>query len=585
MSIYSTKELCDIFYSGKKEKHGRVRLYILYVVLILIMMICLEATKSGTAENIENTITLDYTEKFAELYFNIKELRTDPSLNEENFLVKHADSILICEDLLDKYFFEITTSDNPKLSDLAILAESYLMMYHIKIPLGMFDSEHLYIARFYVMQNVELLKGKELHSEIIIIAMASHNLLSYIYMQLKNKELSLRHLNKSFDLYMTYTKGQDDYPAPINILYSLNITDEINTINTMNVMYTQILGSMIVLGYSKHVSVDMEKIVTYMHKFLKKRLEDISGYDYVIWSIEATKLVDYFLSCDRFIESKNHLGVAAIMIKRAYNYCKNDSTKSTEEKKILYYKINNVLSAINACWARYGLALLSSSKKRLLNQDEWDNILEANNQSKSTAQPAEQSTELLIFEYTEDEEYQESICITEDNYITNYNEAKIIFVNILQLLNKLRIDKSASENVDVRVEIAQYISRTYRYLSFYVHDQVSHIKLHKRRMDILEECFKTLNQEDNTAMIYSCVIWLELALINSYILNIKIENANEDILSKKELAELKEMVEKSTHYLQLYTENSKVMEYALEHRIVEESYQVISDLNMMSFIQ
>ncbi|EFN87153.1 Protein KBP-like protein, partial [Harpegnathos saltator] len=405
----------------------------------------------------------------------------------------------------------------------------------------------------FLSQSMLLLEDKELDSNVILVAIITFNILSYINFKLEYPEKSVKYSYKALELYMSYTKGQDNFPSPIDILTILDLQVESNTVYLLDRKYMDTLRSLIILKKKEEkVQIDIEKIVMYMHKLLKKQLGNIPiTINHVSWAIEAIRLAEYFLSCNRFIECKNHLVIASITMERYYNnYYKGYAEKSNDKGKCLYTRYKSIISFINTCWVKYGLTLLFLSKKQLLIQEGKDNFLEANiYKLESTTQSIKQSTGSLMFTCT-DEEYQEYIYITEDNCITNYNDAKLLFVNILQLLNKIKVDISISDNIYVYTEIAQYISKAYKYLAFYEHDKINQIKLQKRRIDVLEECLKTLNVEDNE--IACSFIWFELAVINSTIVDIKIEHLKASKLSPEELVEIDQLVNNSVTYFQLY---------------------------------
>lgn len=533
-------------------------------------------------------MTIDCTKKIFDLCHNLRAIEETISTEKENIAKNKMDIIVKYEELLDNYFCEISASKDPKLNDVVILAESFMSMSFIKLPFDASEQEHLYIARYFVLQSLTLLKDKELNSRVILTAMSTLNIMSDICIKLRNEELSLQYLNKALDLYIIYTKGQDDFPAPINTLHLVGLETlyctQTNSVYLLNKMFMETLKILIMLKCNiKHLAVDMEKITTLMHKLLKKQLEDIpQSIDYVSWSTEAIRLAEYFSLCDRFVECKNHLSLASVIITRFYNNCcKIDAETSAEENLSLYCQYKSTISIIDACWVKYGLALLFLSRKRLLNREEQDNIMEVN-RCKSEPSTAQSVKQLLMFPCIE-KEYEEFIHITEENYITNYDEAKRIFVNILQLLNKIKSDKFVLAEAEVRVEVTQYISRAYKYLAFYVHDKVNYIKLQKRRIDILEDCLTSLNEEDD--IILRTIIGLELALINSIILNTKFESIEEYKPSEKELVEINQLVEKSSNYLQFYNDNSKLIDYALKNKLIDESYQVISTLNVQNSLR
>lgn len=294
------------------------------------------------------------------------------------------------------------------------------------------------------------------------------------------------------------------------------------------------------------------------------------------------RLAEYLLSCDRFVESKSHLAVATVVMSKYLDhmFAKKSAMSSDREE---FFQNSSTISMVRAYWVKYGLALLFSSRKRLLNCEEGEKSSEVNScKLLFTVEYVRQCMESLPFECTE-KEYEEFVYISRDSYIANLGDAKIIFVHILQLLNKIRNNKFITEDAEVRAEIAQYVSKAYKYFALYEHDKMNLIKLHKRRIETLEECLKTLNKEDDKVVFG--IIWFELAIIYSTVIDIKIKDLDKNEPSAKELEEMDQLANSNRTYLELYRLNSKAVRYGLANGLIDESYQVISTLNLKYYLR
>ncbi|EFN87152.1 Protein KBP-like protein, partial [Harpegnathos saltator] len=417
-------------------------------------------------------------------------------------------------------------------------------------------------GEFFLMRSMTLLKNKELDCKAILGAIETLNELSYIYIELENPMRSLQYSKKAFEIYHTYTKGQDDFPAPVNIITVIDIKTNLNPIYLLNKKYMGTLKSLFILRNKiKPELIDMDQIATYMCELLQKQLKYIPALiDNVSWATEAIKLAEYFLSRNRFNKCKMYLNIACIMIRAYFSlyFSVLIQTMSVGEQKLIYMNLKSTIFSILMYWVRYGLVLLYTSRERFIEAKREDNLCETNNSiSKSATMSVKQLTESLMSPNIDcKNKIEEIIYIDEDNYITNYNDAKRIFVRILELLNYLKADKSISGEATVRVEIAQCVSRAYKYLAFYEFDKIKQMKLQKRRIEVLENCLKTLQADDNVIRSFVC---FEIGVVNSIVLNIIIENLrnlNED-LNAKELLEIEQLVKKSVMYFQLYTDNHK----------------------------
>ncbi|XP_032685916.1 KIF-binding protein-like [Odontomachus brunneus] len=494
----------------------------------------------------------------------------------------------IIKERLDQHYYRITNSENPELNDVIILAESFVSVYHINIMQCEITEKYLYLNEFLLTRSLILLKDKELDRKAIIIAMETFNELSHTYSQQKDLMKSLQYLNKAMDLYNTYTKGQDDFPIPISILYVVDNEKYSNTLNLLNKQYMCTLISLIMLSDKVKHELDLEKIMMYIHKLLRKQSgSEVSTYRYsnIEWIIDAVKLAQYFLSHNRFSECKTYLSIACILMRSCFTHYYSELIVhlSCEKMGFVYMFYKSTMSCILTCWVQYGLILLYSSSKQMLKIKNRDNLSKVNNFRPKTAIKSVKDLTYTLISPVAEQISEEIIYIAEDNYITNYNDAKRIFVRILELLSYQKVDKLISDKIASRVEIAQYISRAYKYLAFYEHDKIKQLKLQKRRIETLEDCLKTLEVEKDR--IYCIFVYFELAVINSTLLQMKIESLDEDKLIAEELSEIDQLVKNSVKYFQLYIANYNNVQFALANKMVDERYIVISNLNIKNALR
>lgn len=581
MSTKSTAfyQECNIDNPGKGKKYC-IQNELCTNSIILIILICLAAvTEIDTVEIIETDedVTICYTTKFAKLLGNI--ITLEDAMSKNKYSAYQNPTFIKLDELLQEYFCEMTNFKDSKLDDIILLAHSFIKICRIQLSQDMIEQEHLHVAEISLIRSLTLLRNKQADRKTILGTMTALNELSNVYTKLKNPRKSLQYLNEALKLYVTYTKEQDKFLAPINILAIIGIEVNSNTVYLLDQQYMDTLMSLIILKNETRCElIDMEKITTCMHKLLKKQLENIPvSVDYISWTIEAVRLSEYFLSCDRFMECKNHLVIASVIMARYLDdYRKIKAEISAKKGTSFHSQYKSTIFIIDVYWVRYGLALLRSSGKYLLNQKRRDNFSKANSY-KFTTESAKQSKELLMFTYVE-KEYEKFMRIDKDNYITNYYDAKIVFVNILKLLNQMKTDKFVSEDIRAHAEIAQYVSKAYKYLAFYEHDKSNHIKLQKRRIEILEDYLKMLHLDDQK---FTCsFIWFELAVINSIVLRIKLENLDESKLSAEELKEIDQLVKNSKTYFLLYYNNADSAKFELENGLTDQNYQVTSTLNM-----
>lgn len=113
---------------------------------------------------------------------------------------------------------------------------------------------------------------------------------------------------------------------------------------------------------------DLQKSSQYCHKTLRRQWEDKS-YEHIDFALNAATLSQYFIGVDMFKEARHHLSAATlIMAEYEAIMLKDDMTQA--ERDNVQETFKHRYADVARCWAKYGLALLSSSRERLYNDDE-----------------------------------------------------------------------------------------------------------------------------------------------------------------------------------------------------------------------
>lgn len=111
-----------------------------------------------------------------------------------------------------------------------------------------------------------------------------------------------------------------------------------------------------------------------------------------------------------------------------------------------------------------------------------------------------------------------------DKFLLTYQDAREVFLSCQTWLNKAKeyykLDSLASDYI----ELVQDSSQSYSYLAFFEEDDERRAKMHKRRVDMLEDLIKEINP--TYYLQYCRQLWFELGEVYSDILNIKLEKMN-----------------------------------------------------------
>jgi KIF-binding protein len=124
----------------------------------------------------------------------------------------------------------------------------------------------------------------------------------------------------------------------------------------------------------------------------------------------------------------------------------------------------------------------------------------------------------LIFPDIDVSKYESKIG---DRFLLTYQDAREVYLSCQNWLNKAKeyykLDSLASDYI----ELIQDSSQSYSYLAFFEEDDERRAKMHKRRIDMLEELVKEINP--TYYLQYCRQLWYELGEVYSEILNVKID--------------------------------------------------------------
>lgn len=488
---------------------------------------------------------------------------------EGQILETHQKYIDIIDVKMDRLFREVINLKDEKFDDCVTLALSYLYMSYAYI-----DSENktLILGKKYLTKSLELLQNKELDCKAILIAMRSHNELSYIETIAQNIIEAESHLNKAMELYAMFTE-EDDYPTPVDVASILNIEDEANSKCLLNEIYRATLEGLLDMEETTFLHskrTDIPKAVIYMHKLLVKKL-NAADTDHAMWAIYSANLSTYFTKYGRFIEARNHLTAANFMIQKyflnVYQKVEESNLSIIENvsKDMQVYKYASALIA--NYWAKYGLALLRLSKQTMIHDTE-EKLCEAStsqsSESKCSTKSKRQPKDLLIFSDIETDLKEFTAPIT-NKCPLDYKEAKKVFVNVLKWYNDVKayvisdtIDNVLVDKLEDECSIALSISMAYKYLTYYEHDKSNKLKLHKRQIEIIEKVMEISKPTAGTEIYKQLCI--ELIFSYTTIIDTMTEHLHADKpgLSEKESLEVKQWVTRCLTSLKLYSNPFKM---------------------------
>jgi len=439
---------------------------------------------------------------------------------------------------------------------------------HLNIGILQADVQDIEIAKEYFMRCIDLLEECKLTPEGILPVIIANNQMGIVYAQQRSYQKARDYLEQAESIYIKFTEYVRLDPVHmVTIMGIEEIEGDLSAKNVLEKLHT------LTLYYLAQVCRELDdkcNFALYCHRTLSKQLSQnkiTQDLDYIDWALNAATISQYFIENDKFPQARHHLAAASCVLEK---YSETFKAKDTEEisedmqKSAEYENYCHRSADIARCWAKYGIALLSTSKERLMKkaeqEDETNNLKHAevsnenckySHASKATENPKfvdlEPELEVITSEIT-------------DKYLLDFDDAKPVFLNVRKWLNKAKQYYSFENHASDYACIAQDISQAYKYLAFYEENEDRQAKMHKRRIDTLEEVSQGLSPRFYRNICRE--IWLELAETYSKILEIKIDRlqALNDKPTNQMIAKIERLARNSIKHYQLYVNSLEMKE-------------------------
>lgn len=159
-----------------------------------------------------------------------------------------------------------------------------------------------------------------------------------------------------------------------------------------------------------------------------------------------------------------------------------------------------------------------------------------------------------------------------DKFLLIYQDAREVFLNCQHWLNKAKEYYAPDTLASDYIQLVQDTSEAYSLLAFFEDDSERQAKMHKRRIDIIEDLLKLVNP--TYYLNYCQQLWYELGMIYTQILNIKLDKAKYD--SKPHLTKKINMLcEKSIENYEIFIDSFKDTNGVLSSQLEEDQIRSV----------
>ncbi|RVE51857.1 hypothetical protein evm_003477 [Chilo suppressalis] len=465
-----------------------------------------------TSEMTAKEIINDFKENYAKVRKLLDEDSKNDPENEPYYSKYKAKEILsnMC-DTLKKMMTKESNVCSIKLD---------AMLGAVLLNIGVVDmeTEELPSSERVLTEALELLTPNSTKPEVVITLINIYNNLGILWSNRDEPGKAKVYLNSAKELYETF-KCTLQMPLPIeHLINNVGETDAgdfmlLEKAHTLTLYYlAQVYGSL----------KENLKSAIYCHVTLRRQLQ-YSDYEPIDWALNSATLSQFFAEQNGFYQSRHHLAAASTVLDNYEE--KLMSLESNEDAFLAKLETFKHRSAdVARCWAKYCLLVMTASKARLMSDSErlMDAITDMSNLNiEDHENICGGDVKNLIFPDIDVSKYENKIG---DKFLLTYQDAREVFLSCQNWLNKAKeyykLDSLASDYI----ELIQDSSQSYSYLAFFEEDDERRAKMHKRRIDMLEELVKEINP--TYYLQYCRQLWFELGEVYSDILNIKLEKLN-----------------------------------------------------------
>ncbi|CAK9813473.1 KIF-binding protein [Anthophora plagiata] len=399
-----------------------------------------------------------------------------------------------------------------------------LAVVHLNLGELYIDINALRTGKEELMKCIKLLKNKELEPAAILILLSALNPLGHLWYQWNKPTKAQDFLLRAEQIYNDFINAHGDSVDPISMAQTFGIEESEKESHPREMLEGLHIFTLNYLTLVYESMEDFANAAKYCLMTLSKELsrnESMQDLDYTEWALNATVLSHYFTKNDNFTQARHLLAAAAYILEKYEDILKR-KTENDGDNEALEDDWENFQrkSAYHArCWALYGIMLLSSSKSRLMKENESE---------KENEQSDDNSSEPKILDTIRFDILEEKIKPIEnqitDKYLLNFDDAKLVFLNMQKWLNQAKLYYTLEDHASDYIIIVQDISQGYKYLSFFETDKDRQAKMHKRRINILEDVIEKVNPYYYKAACRK--IWIELGETYYDILGLKADREN-----------------------------------------------------------
>ncbi|XP_053989058.1 KIF-binding protein [Hylaeus volcanicus] len=433
--------------------------------------------------------------------------------------------------------------------------ETSLAFIQLQLGLLYVDTEQLKAGEVSCTNCLQVLKDKTLDPSAVSIVISALNQLGLIWSHWNEPMQAKTFLERAEKIYYDFKNMGGVCKFPVHLpMIGFKVTknkpcpqETFESIHTLTLYFlAQVYKSL----------EDNHKAAMYCHLTLRRQLggDTISeDLDYIDWALNAATLSQYFMENDSIPLAKHHLAAASYILQKYEDVLKVQSLNDggSEEMEAKWENFKHRSADVARCWAKYGILLMCISKQRLLD----DGGTKQGNDGLDNENPPMLNLTDLKFDILEKDIEPIASQIT-DKYLLDFEDARLVFLNVQKWLDQAKSYYTLEDHASDHIAIVQDVSQAYMYLAFFEEDEDRQAKMHKKRINILENVIKEISPRYYRSACRQ--IWIELGTTYSDLLEIKLDRSRDTKRTPQAVAKINHLIKSSIKNFQSFIDSLEI---------------------------
>lgn len=487
----------------------------------------------------------DYLGKVKEKYSEIRRLIDEESKNDP--VTNPHKSKYEARNLLQQLESDFNVNKNEYQNEDSSLSIQLISLIYYDLGVISVDTEETSEGEDYFKKCLDCIGDCGFQPKYCILYMKALNQLGILWSVRNEFKKACEYLKKAENVYSQYF---NEYPSTVPIdtvkLFLNNANDEQGNI-VFEKVYTH------TLYYLAQVYKNLEENETsalYCFNTLRRQLEN-KDYDPIEWSLNSATLSQYYFANDNLSASRHFMACAEYILSvYESEISRKHKEKNNEEQ---WEKIKHCKASISRCWINYGLFIFAISEQELLRTAKNDDDFKEKDEKKKLSNNLEE--QYVLINISEVRKLELSIT---NEYLPNFDRARILFHYMQNWLKIAKEYFTLDGHTTDYVQLTQDSSRLYKLLIAFESDADRQCKMHKRRIDLLEEVLEQLNPQ--FYLLCCRQLMFELAETYSEIMDIKLDIMKKNENKKSDSHAIKKvnaLIIKSIHYFEKFIDTLK----------------------------